>query len=184
LGGATVAQWPCTPPDPQATTAVPTSPPLTKSGLLPGWVWYTDRDHQYQLAVQGRMQLLTGPGVACFYDSATTRVAGVLRTQGVGPDPAKELQTEINRLHDGPGLSRFHLVKPVAPVLGVPGEAEVQFTYDGPRQLTMHAAMRNFVDKSGNAYTVMWQATDLDWATGESSNFQFFWLNFNRVAQP
>jgi hypothetical protein len=29
----------------------------------------------------------------------------------------------------------------------------------------------------------MWQATDLDWAIGESDNYTFFWLNFTRLAE-
>lgn len=184
---ATVAQWPCTPPAPGSTRPVPSSTPLFKgaNGLLEGWVWYTDADQRYQIPAQARMQLLTGPGIACFYDSATTRVAGVLQSQGrAGQTPVDLLRDQIDPLSRGPlAMPEFTMVRPPAPVEGVPKSAEAEFTYIGPQSLKMHAAMRNFVEPSGDAYTVMWQATDLDWAIGESDNYTFFWLNFTRLPE-
>jgi eukaryotic-like serine/threonine-protein kinase len=180
------AQWPCTPPVPGSTVPVPSSKPLFSgaNGLVDGWIWYTDPDLGFQVAVQERMELLTGPGISCFYDSATTRVAGVLRSRGVsGQTPAKALQALLDNLQGGRGMPEFKLVNPPAAVLGIPQSAEVQFTYMGPRALMMHAAMRNFVDKTGVTYTVIWQATDLDWPTGESANYAFFWINFHRLTE-
>jgi hypothetical protein len=139
---ATVAHWPCTPPAPGSTRPVPSSTPLFKgaNGLLEGWVWYTDADQRYQIPAQARMQLLTGAGIACFYDPASTRMAGVLHGQGrAGEPPVDLLRDQVDPLWHGPlAMPDFTMVRQPSPVEGVPKSAEAEFTYIGPQSLKMH----------------------------------------------
>ncbi len=184
-GLATSARWPCQPPDPAALKPIPSSKPLgTKpaASLGAGWIWYTAPNHDYQVAIEARMRLLTGDGTVCFYDPVATQVAGVSRSFSGGHSPADLLAEQVDQLKSG--LPAFRIRQPAAPVPGVPGAAEVQYTYIGPRGLTMRAAMRAIVTESGVTYTVVWQAKDLDWPARGSANYRTFWLTFTPLEVP
>ena len=117
----------------------------------------------------------SGPAVRCFYDPNAARVLGIYQWRPTDTKPDVALAKQIDGLRADGDFPEFQQV--VTAPYTVPGEAQMEFTYQGPTS-TMHMVMHDYLGADGIAYTMSWVGPDADWG---SEFYNLIEVSFARV---
>jgi hypothetical protein len=150
---------------PASPTAPRTPQPNAKRkfggwSLLPGWSYFAD-PAGFQLAVPDGWTYERVGTTICFRDPSNVRFLSIDPARNPAGDPVQACQKEATRLVQAGELPKYAQVGITRAPLQIKA-ADWEYTYQGPRDVRMHAITRWFAS-GGRAFALGWVTRDFDW---------------------
>jgi eukaryotic-like serine/threonine-protein kinase len=128
--------------------------------LIPGWSYFADTSG-FQVAVPDGWSYERVGTTVCFRDPSNVRYLSVDPDRNPAGDPVQACQKEAARLVDAGALPKYTQIG-ITPAPMQTKAADWEYTYDGPRNVRMHATTRWFAT-GGKAFALGWATRDFDW---------------------
>ena len=128
--------------------------------LLPGWSYFADASG-FQVAVPDGWSYERIGTTVCFRDPSNIRFLSVDPSRNPAGDPVQACEKEAARLVRTGELPKYVQIGITRAPMQIKA-ADWEYTYDGPRNVRMHATTRWFVS-GGKAFALGWATRDFDW---------------------
>ena len=128
--------------------------------LLPGWSYYQDSSG-FRVAVPDGWTYERVGSTICFRDPSNIRFMSVDPNRNPAGDPVQACKAEANRLVQAGELPKYTQIDIRRAPLQIKA-ADWEYTYNGPRNIRMHATTRWFAS-GGKAFALGWATREFDW---------------------
>jgi eukaryotic-like serine/threonine-protein kinase len=128
--------------------------------LPDGWSYFADTSG-FQVAVPDGWTYERVGTTVCFRDPSNVRFLSVDPDRNPAGDPVQACRKEAARLIQAGELPQYAQVG-IVPLTMQVKAADWEYTYDGPRDVRMHAITRWFAS-GGKAFALGWATRDFDW---------------------